>query len=100
MYILHGINSGVSLCASTVKFLAGEVEEKVGIYQSVRSSTFCFTLNHSCASPEPSIVGLALLSRNNHEALLLVTRGIEVASVIELSEVSGRVAAGLFMTEG
>ena len=26
--------------------------------------------------------------------------GIEVASVIELSEASGRVAAGLFMTEG
>ena len=26
--------------------------------------------------------------------------GIEVASVIELSEASGRVAVGLFMTEG
>ena len=29
-----------------------------------------------------------------------VGRPIEVASVIELSEASGRVAAGLFMTEG
>ena len=30
----------------------------------------------------------------------LVIQTIEVASVIELSEASGRVAAGLFMTEG
>ena len=30
----------------------------------------------------------------------ILSRGIEVASVIELSEASGRVAAGLFMTEG
>ena len=31
---------------------------------------------------------------------MLGAPGIEVASVIELSEASGRVAAGLFMTEG
>ena len=30
----------------------------------------------------------------------IVVAAIEVASVIELSEASGRVAAGLFMTEG
>ena len=30
----------------------------------------------------------------------VVVAAIEVASVIELSEASGRVAAGLFMTEG
>ena len=32
--------------------------------------------------------------------VVVVGGGIEVASVIELSEASGRVAAGLFMTEG
>ena len=32
--------------------------------------------------------------------LTILARAIEVASVIELSEASGRVAAGLFMTEG
>ena len=32
--------------------------------------------------------------------LSIAIRAIEVASVIELSEASGRVAAGLFMTEG
>ena len=36
----------------------------------------------------------------NAERAISILSGIEVASVIELSEASGLVAAGLFMTEG
>ena len=38
----------------------------------------------------------------SYDTLMMMKPGrrIEVASVIELSEASGRIAAGLFMTEG
>ena len=40
------------------------------------------------------------IRENSFKFLRIARKAIEVASVIELSEASGRVAAGLFMTEG
>ena len=62
-----------------------------------------FTLRTSCVQMTSRQVGPGLswsANATDRRCSCVVVVGIEVASVIELSEASGRVAAGLFMTEG
>ena len=54
----------------------------------------------SCPLVAQNPLGLVPVEEVASGTALPTSRGIEVASVIELSEASGRVAAGLFMTEG
>ena len=66
------------------------------LYPSASLATLIYFLSKESA--------YTIISTSHHllgeEVGAEVSRTIEVASVIELSEASGRVAASLFMTEG